>query len=385
MIPLQFKTESLSGIYLHIPFCKQACHYCDFHFSTNLRNVDQLVDAICKEIHHRKDYLGEQRVETIYFGGGTPSILNEAQLSKIFSMIHQDFQVMEGAEITLEVNPEDVNTDTISIWKSLGVNRVSLGIQTFDEQKLRYINRCHSSDQALRAMDLVSSGFDNYNADLIYAIPPVSEPGWLQDIQKLLSFNPPHISVYGLTIEQETVFGKWASQGKLNEVSETDNAHEYKLAIDQLESAGYIHYEISNFCKPGEFSRHNTSYWKGAKYLGVGPGAHSYDGNSRSWNVRNNPKYIRLLEEENFIPTMENLTLANQQNEYVMTRLRNIWGIDLPEFQKLFNNDFLEINTPFTDQLFTKKLAIVKEDHFHLTKEGWFLADEISERLMVEA
>lgn len=343
------------------------------------------MDAICKEIHHRKDYLEEQRLETIYFGGGTPSILNEAQLSKIFSRIHQDFHVMEGAEITLEVNPEDVNTDTIKIWKSLGVNRVSLGIQTFDEQKLRYINRCHSSDQALRAMDLISSGFDNYNADLIYAIPPASWPGWLHDIQKLLSFNPPHISVYGLTIEQETVFGKWASQGKLNEVSETDNAHEYKLAIDQLESAGYIHYEISNFCKPGEFSRHNTSYWKGAKYLGVGPGAHSYDGNSRSWNVRNNPKYIRLLEEENFIPTVENLTLANQQNEYVMTRLRNIWGIDLSEFQKLFNNDFLEINTPFTDQLFSKKLATVKEDHFHLTKEGWFLADEISERLMVEA
>lgn len=343
------------------------------------------MDAICREISLRKDYTGDSKIETIYFGGGTPSILNEAQLTKLFSGIHKHFQVAERAEITLEVNPEDVNSEAIKMWKSLGVNRVSLGIQTFDEQKLNYINRCHSSDQALRAMEQIALNFYNYNADLIYAIPPASDQSWLQDIQKLLSFNPPHISVYGLTIEEETVFGKWASQGKLNEVSESDNAHEYKMAIDQLESAGYLHYEISNFCKPGNFSRHNTSYWKGAKYLGVGPGAHSYDGDSRSWNVRNNPRYIRSLEEGSFAPTMEILSLANRQNEYVMTRLRNIWGIDLAEFQNMFKVNFLELNKTFTDQLFTKKLALVREDHFHLTKEGWFLADEISERLMVDA
>lgn len=343
------------------------------------------MDAICREISLRKDYTGDSKIETIYFGGGTPSILNEAQLTKLFSGIHKHFQVAERAEITLEVNPEDVNSEAIKMWKSLGVNRVSLGIQTFDEQKLNYINRCHSSDQALRAMEQIASGFDNYSADLIYAIPPASDQSWLQDIQRLLSFDPPHISVYGLTIEEETVFGKWASQGKLNEVSESDNAHEYKMAIDQLESAGYLHYEISNFCKPGNFSRHNTSYWKGAKYLGVGPGAHSYDGDSRSWNVRNNPRYIRSLEEGSIALTMEILSLANRQNEYVMTRLRNIWGIDLAEFQNMFKVNFLELNKTFSDQLFTKKLALVREDHFHLTKEGWFLADEISERLMVDA
>ncbi|MEQ8337855.1 MAG: radical SAM family heme chaperone HemW [Cyclobacteriaceae bacterium] len=382
---MQFKTESLSGIYLHIPFCRQACHYCDFHFSTNLKNVDQLVDAIGREISERKGYLHGEKIETVYFGGGTPSILNQRQLGLLLSGIHEHFQVANDAEITLEVNPEDVNLAAINMWKSLGVNRVSLGIQTFNEEKLKYINRCHSSDQAMEAMDLIASNFDNFNADLIYAIPPASDQSWLQDVEDLLSYDPPHVSVYGLTIEQETVFGKWASQGKLKEVSESDNAQEYKLAIEQLESSGYIHYEISNFCRPDYFSRHNTSYWKGAKYLGVGPGAHSYDGDSRSWNIRNNPKYIRSLEEGKFEPTREELSPANRQNEYVMTRLRNIWGIDLVAFQKMFNADFLKINKPFTDQLFTKKLAIIKEDHFHLTKAGWFLADEISERLMIDA
>ena len=385
MIPLQFKTDSLSGIYLHIPFCRQACHYCDFHFSTNLKNVNQLVDALCEEITLRKKYLGTSELETIYFGGGTPSVLSQEQLEKIFSSIRKYFNVTENAEVTLEVNPEDVNKPTVNMWKSIGVNRVSLGIQTFNEEKLRYINRCHSSGQAVEAMELIVSNFDNYSADLIYAIPPTSEQSWLGDMDKLLSFNPPHVSVYGLTIEQDTVFGKWANQGKLNEVSESDNAHEYKMAIDRLESAGYIHYEISNFCKPGAFSRHNTSYWKGAKYLGVGPGAHSYDGESRSWNIRNNPKYIRSLQEGSFEPTREELSLANKQNEYIMTRLRNMWGIDLAEFQKLFDKDFLVIDKLFTDQLFAKKLAIASDEHFHLTKEGWFLADEISQRLMVDA
>jgi len=346
--------------------------------------VDQLVDAISDEVTLRKDYLGTEKIATIYFGGGTPSLLNQRQLDQLFSRIHHHFQVANDAEITLEVNPEDVDTATINMWKSLGINRVSLGVQTFNEDKLKYINRCHSAGQAREAIGLISSHFDNYNADLIYAIPPADDQSWLLDIQTLLSYDPPHVSVYGLTIEQQTVFGKWVSQGKLDEVSESDNAHEYKLAINQLESSGYVHYEISNFCKPGNFSRHNTSYWKGAKYLGAGPGAHSYNGESRSWNVNNNPKYLRAIGDGSFEPTLEQLSLANRQNEYILTRIRNIWGISLVEFQKMFQADFLDISPSFTDQLLAKKLAIIKDDHFHLTKEGWFLADEISERLMSE-
>ncbi len=375
----------MSGIYLHIPFCRQACHYCDFHFSTNLKHVEDLVDAICKEITLRKDYLNKEKVETIYFGGGTPSILNQSQLAKIFSAIHDHFDVLDSAEVTLEANPEDVSVEGVAMWKSAGVNRVSLGIQTFNEDKLKYINRCHTSRQALEAIGLIASNFENYNADLIYAIPPSDEQSWLRDVQTLLSYDPPHVSVYGLTIEQETVFGKWASQGKLIEISESDNAHEYELAIDQLESSGYVHYEVSNFCKPGRFSRHNTSYWKGAYYLGVGPGAHSFNGESRSWNVSNNPQYLRAIADGGFEPTIEKLSLANRQNEYVLTRIRNIWGIDLVEFKRLFKTAFPEIDKSFIDRLLSKKLAVIKGDHFHLTKEGWFLADEISERLMVEA
>ncbi|XOV92717.1 MAG: radical SAM family heme chaperone HemW [Bacteroidota bacterium] len=383
MIPLQFKAETVSGIYLHIPFCRQACHYCDFHFSTNLKNVDQLIDAITKEISLRKDYLRDHKIETIYFGGGTPSILKAPLIEQILDEISKNFVVSESVEVTLEANPEDVSRDAIKAWKGMGINRLSIGIQTFDEKKLAFINRSHNAKQATEAMELIASHFENFNADLIYAIPPEEMGTWTSDLEKLLAYNPPHVSLYGLTIEEKTVFGKWLEKGKIEEVSENENADEYQKAIEVLESHGFIHYEISNFCKPDNYSKHNTSYWKGAKYLGVGPGAHSYDGNSRSWNIRNNPRYIENINRGLSYYTEEILSLIDKQNEYLLTRLRNIWGIDLKVFQELFKNNFMAINPSYIDQLISNQFAIIEDDHFHLTKKGWFIADEILERLVV--
>ncbi len=373
----------MSGIYLHIPFCKQACHYCDFHFSTNRKNIDDLVDTLCKELEFRKNYLGSSTIETVYFGGGTPSLLSIQQLAKIFSAIHKYYKVAGGAEITLEVNPDDVNQNLIDGWKSNGVNRISLGIQTFNDKKLSYINRSHDSKQAKDAIELIAGNFRNFNADLIYAIPPADMKIWEDDIQKLLTYDPTHVSIYGLTIEEKTAFGKWAETGKFQEIPETENLNQYQLAISLLENAGYLHYEVSNFSKPDQHSAHNTSYWKGKNYLGIGPGAHSFNRISRTWNVRNNQKYVQRLSHGELPCEEEILTKTDKQNEFMLTRIRNIWGIDLAIYEKQFGIDFLLTHEKFIQQLINDQYAVIENNRFLLTKKGWFLADEIASRLMV--
>ena len=383
MIHLQFNLSSLSGIYLHIPFCKQACYYCDFHFSTNLKPLDQLIQSMEKELSLKCDFFQEP-VKSIYFGGGTPSLLSPKKIEGLLNQISKNFTLTDEMEVTMEANPDDIDEDKLRTLHSIGINRLSIGIQTFNDEKLAFIHRAHNGPQAFKSLEMIrSSGFENITADLIYGIPPHNMDLLEKDLETLLSFDLPHLSVYGLTIEEETPFGKWFKQGKLEPVSDDQQLMEYKAVIDSLINHGYEHYEVSNFAKPDRYAVHNTAYWKGGKYLGVGPGAHSFDGDSRSFNVRNNHEYISLIKQDRPVHTTEQLTKADRINEYIMTRLRTIWGIHLEEFENKFNRSFLDIDQNFTQSLVRNGQAKLEKNQYYLTRKGWFVADEICARLFI--
>lgn len=375
--------SSLSGIYLHIPFCKQACYYCDFHFSTNLKPIDQLIDSMETELSLRQNYLQEP-VKSIYFGGGTPSLVSPKKIEGLLNQISKNFTLADRMEITMEANPDDIESDRLKTLWSIGVNRLSLGIQTFNNEKLAFIHRAHDGSQALKSLEIIrSSGFENITADLIYGIPPHHISLLEKDLETLLGFDLPHLSVYGLTIEEGTPFGTWVKQGKMEPVTDDQQLTEYKVVIDSLINHGYEHYEVSNFAKPGRQAIHNTAYWKSEKYLGVGPGAHSFDGQSRAFNVQNNHEYISLIRENKPVYTEEQLSKTDRINEYIMTRLRTVWGVDLDEFEKLFNQSFLDIDPHFTQSLIRKGQAKMEKNQYCLTRKGWFVADEICSRLFI--
>lgn len=372
----------MAGIYLHIPFCKQACHYCDFHFSTNLSAKDDMVNAILKELEMRKNELSNESIESIYFGGGTPSLLNAEQISALINQIDLHFEMGLNPEITLEANPDDLSLNKLQELKKAGVNRLSIGIQTFDDVRLRAINRAHNSNEAKTCIILArEAGFENISADLIYALPPESLEYWEKDLHQMLAFDPDHISLYGLTVEEKTVLGNWSRKGKFQQVSEEMAADQYEMAIATLTAHGYEHYEVSNFGKPGKYSRHNTAYWEDKKYLGVGPGAHSYDGKNRSFNISHNTKYIKRISEGVLPLTVEQLTDQERMNDYIFTHLRTRNGLKYETFKSKFDRDFatdfdLEIN-----QLIKADLAKQLENTFSLTSKGLMVADEISLRL----
>ncbi|RYF70960.1 MAG: radical SAM family heme chaperone HemW, partial [Cytophagaceae bacterium] len=326
-------------LYLHVPFCKQACHYCDFHFSTNLRGKGQLVEAMAQEIDLRHTYLPKAPLETIYLGGGTPSLLKEAELAHIFEAIHRNFSVLPSAEITLEANPDDLDAPAHLAMLRRYVNRLSIGIQTFDEETLRWMNRAHNATEAEtcvhRARD---AGFNNLSIDLIYGI---SERTWATDLTKAVALDVPHLSAYNLTIEPDTAFGRWAAKGKLTPVDENLSAIQFTELDTALDTAGYVHYEISNFAKPGHLARHNTAYWQRKPYLGIGPSAHSYDGHSRQHNVANNALYVKALTSHQIPADYEELTRADQVNEYLLTGLRTIWGCQISELDTLLGKSFM--------------------------------------------
>src|SRR5690606_31556308 len=279
----------MAGIYIHIPFCKQACHYCDFHFSTNTTIREALVHALAAELRMQKDYLDGEAVETIYFGGGTPSILPIDELAFLLGQVRDTFTVTAGAEVTLEANPDDLSAEYLRNLYAIGFNRLSIGIQSFDDRVLRFLNRAHTAIAATTAVaEACRAGFNNMSIDLIFAIPDVSAEEWKRNIHQALALGPEHISAYGLTIEARTVFGNWMAKGRLRPVDEALAAHQLEMLMDELRTAGFHQYEISNFARPGYESRHNSSYWKGRRYLGIGPGAHSYDLVSRQYNVHNN-------------------------------------------------------------------------------------------------
>ncbi|MEQ9423391.1 MAG: radical SAM family heme chaperone HemW [Cyclobacteriaceae bacterium] len=373
----------MAGIYIHIPFCQQACHYCDFHFSTNLKLKRQLCDALVKELALQKDYLGNSSIKTIYFGGGTPSLLTQNELSSILNQVSNTFSVAIDAEITLEANPENLDTGYLQFLRSLGINRLSVGIQSFDDITLRKLNRNHDSTSAIDSFQYARKvGFESISIDLIYATDQ-DDQKWLNDLNKAIDLNPEHISAYCLTIEQKTVFGKWVSKGKMDEVPDDTGARHFEMGHNHLSKAGYEHYEISNFCKPGHYSKHNTAYWSGNHYLGIGPGAHSYNGGSRQFNVSNNPKYIKAICEGIVPFEIEQLSEIDKINEYLMTSLRTKWGVDLDIVKSRFDN------TNFDDVLrklygFEKRcLLTVTGNKAILTLKGQLLADELTSQLMV--
>ncbi len=330
----------MAGIYLHIPYCKQACHYCDFHFSTQQDSKTQLVQALSLELALQKNYLGNEVVETIYLGGGTPSLLNEKELGEIFHSIHKHFAVTDNAEITLEANPDDLSLENLQAIRKVGVNRLSIGIQSFDNGILKFLNRAHSAREAADCVTHArNAGFSNISIDLIYAIPGQNNDLWMKNIEQAIALSPEHISSYSLTIEEKTVFGNWFKKGKLKIESDEAAASQMEILMDLLGRAGYEHYEISNFCRPNFYSRHNSSYWKQKKYLGIGPSAHSYNGSSRQYNIRNNSLYIQSLEQGKIPFEMETLSRANLINEYLLTTLRTSWGCDLDYLAKHFSFD----------------------------------------------
>ncbi len=376
-------------LYLHIPFCRQACYYCDFHFSTNLSHKREVIEAISKEIELRADYLKEKELTTIYFGGGTPSLLNASEFDLIFETVARHFSLSSDIEITLEANPDDITMDNLRLWKKHGINRLSIGIQTFNEEHLRFINRIHSSFEAENSVKMAQDfGFKNLSLDLIYAIHGKEEgiPAdkkhdiWLKDLEKIVSFDVPHISCYCMTIEEKTVFGKWQKTNKIPPVDDEFASEQFELLISKLGASGYEQYEISNFAKNGNYSRHNTSYWQGHEYLGVGPSAHSFNGVSRQYNVSQNKKYTDSVVLGKVPFEIEHLTPQEQANDYILTGLRTKWGIDL----QLLQSKSGEITREFEETLkmyLDSEHLLLAENTITLTKKGKLFADGIASDL----
>jgi oxygen-independent coproporphyrinogen III oxidase len=373
----------MAGIYVHIPFCKKACHYCNFHFSTTHSLLPQMVKAIAQEMELQASlaYIHEP-IETIYLGGGTPSLLNHEQLQLLFTQIHRYFTVTPHAEITLEANPDDINHLQLEHWKAVGINRLSIGIQSFQEADLRWMNRAHTATQAVDCVTLAQQAdITNISIDLMYGLPGATNQHWLQNIEQALALQVPHISAYALTVEEKTALHKMIEKGKISPVYDEHQAEQFHLLVNTLESNGWEHYEISNFCKPGRHSQHNSNYWKGVHYVGFGPSAHSFNGVSRQWNIANNALYITAIENNQLPYEIEILTPLQQLNEYIMTSLRTSQGIQFSHistnFGQPFNEKLLHAVAPFIQQGLVQKT----DNGIQLTQRGKFFADGIAAAL----
>jgi oxygen-independent coproporphyrinogen-3 oxidase len=374
----------MAGIYIHIPFCKQACHYCDFHFSTSLKHKDDLLQCIHQEIKLQKSYLENQTVETIYFGGGTPSLLSASEVDRIIDIVHQNFEVSKQPEITLESNPDDLGIEKLKEFKNTNINRLSIGVQSFFDEDLKWMNRAHKANEAessiKRAQDY---GLENITIDLIYGYPLLSDEKWETNINKTIEFDIPHISSYSMTVEPQTALASFINKGKQIAMDETQSAAQFQILIQELTQNGFEHYEISNFAKPGKYSKHNTNYWRGVHYLGIGPSAHSFNGKSRQWNIANNAKYIQELETKKIPFTLEVLTLENKFNEYVMTSLRTQWGIDLEKIKIDYGLDYKNKLLAFADEHINDNLLAFADEKLKLTLKGKLFADKIAADLFI--
>ncbi|WP_293870047.1 radical SAM family heme chaperone HemW [Flavobacterium sp.] len=389
----------MSGIYIHIPFCKQACHYCDFHFSTSMKKKDEMVLALAKEIQMRKNELLEcarsdkEVVETIYFGGGTPSILEIADLRLLIDTVFKNYNVVENPEITIEANPDDLISNVLSSrvqsrdfyqdYRALGINRLSIGIQSFFEDDLKLMNRAHNSAEAKKCLEIATQYFDNISIDLIYGVPGMSNKKWLKNIETALSFNVPHISSYALTVEPKTALHSFIQKGIIPKPDDEVAQEHFNLLVDKLEENGFIHYELSNFGKENYFSKNNSSYWLGKKYIGIGPSAHSYNGISRSWNVTNNSLYLKSLAQNKLPSETEILTKTDRYNEYVMTGLRTIWGVSLDKIEKEFGKSYLDYLNQQAAKYIDDHLLFVDNNVLRTTKNGKFLSDGIASDLFL--
>lgn len=365
------------GLYIHIPFCKQACHYCDFHFSTSLKKKKELVNGLCTELVLRKNEL-DGIVETIYFGGGTPSLLSSEELQQIFETIYLNFKVSENPEITLEANPDDLSKEQIHKFTNLQINRLSIGIQSFFEEDLKLMNRAHNASEAFESITEAKQYFENISIDLIYGIPGMNNERWKKNLEIALNLDIPHLSCYALTIEPKTALKKFIEKGIVPPLDEEAAKQHYEILLSETEKAGLENYEFSNFGKPGFHSRNNTAYWEGVPYLGIGPSAHSYDGKRRSWNVANNSKYIKSIEDGILPSEMEILSKEDKYNEYIMTGLRTKKGVSLEKVERDFGKNCLEYLLKQAGSPVENNLLILENGTLKISKKGKFLSDGIA-------
>ena len=373
----------MSGIYIHIPFCKQACHYCDFHFSTNLKKKDEMVLALAKEIEMRKSEFQDEIVETIYFGGGTPSILQIEDLKFLIDAVYKNYKVVENPEITVEANPDDLTENRIIELSNNKVNRLSIGIQSFFEDDLQLMNRAHNVEEAKKCLEIATHYFDNISIDLIYGVPEMSNEKWLQNIETALSFGVPHISSYALTVEPKTALHSFIQKGIIPQPDDEVAQEHFQILVDTLSENGFIHYELSNFGKENYFSKNNSSYWLGKKYIGIGPSAHSYDGKNRGWNVSNNSRYIKSIQENKLPIEIETLTKTDRYNEYIMTGLRTIWGVSFERIEQEFGKTYLDYLNQQAAKFIEDHLLFVDDNILRTTKKGKFLSDGIASDLFL--
>jgi len=375
----------MSGIYIHIPFCKQACHYCDFHFSTSMKKKDEMVLALAKEIGMRKSEFKHDPefsgVETIYFGGGTPSVLSNEEIKFLIAEVYKNYKVAENPEITLEANPDDLSSERILELSKSPINRLSIGIQSFYEDDLKMMNRAHNSAEAINCLQEATKYFDNISLDLIYGIPGMSDEMWKQNIETALSFGIPHISSYALTVEPKTALKKLIDNGKIAEPQDEVASNHFMILVETLQKNGFIHYELSNFGKENYFSKNNSAYWLGKKYIGIGPSAHSYDGEKRGWNIANNSLYLKSIQD-NILPIeTEILSKSDRYNEYIMTGLRTIWGISLDRIENEFGLDYLDYLKKQSQKFLNDDLVFIENNILKPTAKGKFLTDGIASDL----
>ncbi|MGQ2982848.1 radical SAM family heme chaperone HemW [Flavobacterium sp.] len=369
------------GIYIHIPFCRQACHYCDFHFSTSMKKRDDMVVALAKEIVMRKGEFANETVETIYFGGGTPSVLSNEEIDLLIDTVYENYVLSESPEITLEANPDDLSAERIVQISKSKVNRLSIGVQSFFEEDLRLMNRAHNAKQAETCIAEAVKHFDNISIDLIYGTPGMGNDRWLENVDKALSFGIPHISSYALTVESKTALHSMVQKGIIPQPSDEAAQEQFLLLTDKLEAHGFMHYELSNFGKEGYFSKNNTAYWLGKKYIGIGPSAHSYNGTHRSWNIANNSLYLKGIGEGNLPSETEKLTPADRYNEYVMTGLRTIWGVSLERVENELGTLYCNYLEKESVKFIAQGLLSYDNGILKTTKSGKFLADGIASDL----
>ncbi|MEO6903851.1 MAG: radical SAM family heme chaperone HemW [Bacteroidia bacterium] len=376
----------MAGIYIHIPFCKKACHYCDFHFSTLLKNKPEFLLALKKEIEVQKNYLKGEEINTIYFGGGTPSLLSELELEDIFNTLTIHYNINKNAEITLEANPDDLTDLKISELKKTPINRLSIGVQSFYNEDLILMNRAHNAIEAINAIKKVQdNGIDNITIDLIYGIPTLSHAKWENNLNTATDLKIKHLSAYCLTVEPKTALAKFIATGKIKNVDDQHSSEQFEIMLTILKKKNFNQYEISNFCKESFYSQHNSNYWLKKKYLGLGPSAHSYNGISRQWNIANNAIYIKSLQNEATHKrfAVEFLTPQQHYNEYVLTSLRTMWGIDLDYIQKQFGDPFLSYCLKEVKQSINNNYVINENNKLYLTDEGKLFADKIASDLFL--
>jgi oxygen-independent coproporphyrinogen-3 oxidase len=374
----------MAGIYIHIPFCKQACHYCDFHFSTSPKYKDEMVQALIHEITLQKNYLNGETIQTIYFGGGTPSVLSADEIIRIINTITERHTVAADAEITLEANPDDLDRQKVNAFKHTPVNRFSIGIQSFFDEDLQWMNRVHRATEAeasvKRAQD---AGFENITVDLIYGYPLLTDAKWKHNLDRVFELGIPHVSAYSMTVEPQTALAAFISKKKQPPMNEGQSANQFNMMLDAMQTNGFEQYEISNFCKPGQYSRHNSNYWRGVQYLGIGPSAHSFNGDTRQWNIANNAKYIKSLTENAIPAEIEVLTETNRLNEYIMTSLRTTWGLDLDKLNTIAPGASTEVLKAAREYFDNGSIA-QNSNVLTLTPQGKLYADNVAAGLFFE-